>query len=432
MGIAGGDVQQVCGTNGVTYASEAEFNCGLKCCGADKDVTISDGVCRQAGVDELVSLDCESDCMRMPLIIGFKGDCDSDCALETMQRANIANSNFDHLTNLNMILLNTVTDEQLMLLRGESKNILTMECDACASTADSPVCASNGVTFKSADQLTCDNQCRGAVQLSVAYKGECIEPVDPDGGGGDLVFCFSSTNQVQLSDGEIKQINEVQLGDKVLTQNGYEDVYSWSHYNTEKEAEFVQLLPSRVELSPNHLIMLENGSSVPAATIKGGDVLFSGEAVSSVRSVKRIGVYAPFTHSGTIVVNNQVASTFVSLQEKSDVLLLNGGFSTGISHQWLAHTFEFPHRFWCSAITDCTKESYTVDGISTWVASPLRFFTWFLDLPSTSQMILSVPILSLFGIFAVLDLVMKNYLAFGALLVSGLLLSRRQLGKRKN
>merc|ERR1712048_1421518 len=242
-----------------------------------------------------------------------------------------------------------------------------------------------------------------------AYKGECIEPVDPDGGGGDLVFCFSSTNQVQLSDGEIKQINEIQLGDKVLTQNGYEDVYSWSHYNSEKEAEFVQLLPSRVELSPNHLIFLENEISVPAGTVKAGDVLLSGEVVSSVRSVKRRGAYAPFTNSGTIIVNDQVASTFVSLQKDSSVLVLNGGFSTGISHQWLAHAFEVPHRLWCTM--GCTKESYTADGISMWVAAPLHFFTWFLQSPTVVQLIMFIPILCLFGTFVMIEFILNNFSA---------------------
>jgi len=227
---------------------------------------------------------------------------------------------------------------------------------------------------------------------------------------------FSSTNQVRLSNGETKQINQLQLGDEVLTQTGYENVYSWSHYNSEKEAKFVQLLPSRVELSPNHLIFLKNGISVPAGTIKAGDVLLSGEVVASVRSVKRLGAYAPFTNSGTIIVNGQVASTFVSLQEESNVLLLNGDFSTGISHQWLAHAFEVPHRLWCSAM-GCTKESYTVDGISTWVAAPLRFFTWFLQLPMMLQLIFFIPILSLFSTFLMLELIVKNYFVTAATLL---------------
>jgi len=433
-----GEVAQVCGTDGVTYKNEGELSCGLKCRGADKTMTIaSQGVCSQSGVAELVSLTCDQDCMRMPLLIGFEEDCDDTCALETMRRANIPKIDFDHLAALNIIMLNSVTDEQLMVLRGENGYISFIECDACVNAIDDlPVCASNGLTFRNTEQLTCENQCREtSEEISIAYRGPCeAKPtLAPSGGGGiGIGICFSSVNQVQLSNGETKKIDQLQLGDEVLTQMGYENIYSWSHRNSEKEAEFVQLFPSRIELSPNHLIFLENGVSVPGGTVKAGDILLSGEMVTAVRSVTRRGVYAPFTNSGTIVVNGQVASTFVSLQEKSSVLLLNGGWSTGISHQWLAHAFEVPHRLWCSAV-GCTKESYTSDGISTWVAAPLQFFNWSLQLPTILQLILFVPILSLFGVLFTLELAVKNYLVtaglLGILIHFGGLSSRFQVRK---
>jgi len=411
--ISTGGVAQVCGTDGVTYKNEGELSCGLQCRGADKTIEIaSQGVCSPSKLADLITLNCDEGCMRMPLLIGFQGDCDNTCAIETIQRANIPKSDFDHLTHLNIIMLNSVTDEQLMVLRGENSYISFIECDACVYAIDDlPVCASNGITFRNAEQLTCENQCREtSEEIYINYRGPCevestLSPTEGDGLG--IRFCFSSVNQVQLSNGKTKQIGQLQLGDKVLTQNGHESIYSWSHYNTQKEAEFIQLLPSRIELSPHHLIFLENGVAMPAGMVKVGDTLLSGEVVTSIHSVIRRGVYAPFTNSGTIIVNGQVASTFVSLQEKSNVLLLNGGWSTGISHQWLAYAFEVPHRLWCSYM-ECTNESYTSDGISTWVAGPLGFFTWSLQLPTILQLILFVPILCLFAILVALELVVKN------------------------
>jgi len=422
------EVEQVCGTNGVTYKNEMDFSCGLKCRKDDKNLTIaSQGVCPQNGVSGPISLTCDQDCTMMPLLIGFKEDCNNTCALETVRRANIPKANFDHVTNLNIIILNSVTDDQLIVLRGENSYISFIECDACVDALiDSPVCATSKITFRNAKQLTCENKCRETTEeISIAHQGPC-DPTPTavptiEGGGGGL--CFSSFDQVQLSNGETKQIDQLRLGDKVLTQNGYESIYSWSHHNVQKEAEFIQLLPSRIELSPNHLIFLENGVAVPAGTVKAGDTLLSGEVVTYVRSVTRRGVYAPFTYSGTIIVNGQLASTFVSLQDKSNVLLLNGGWSTGISHQWLAHAFEAPHRLWCSAVTECTKESYTSDGISTWVAGPLQFFKWSLQLPAILQLVLFLPILCLFVMLAALEFVVKNSLAvglFGVLILGGL------------
>jgi len=208
------------------------------------------------------------------------------------------------------------------------------------------------------------------------------EPPQDDIDATSLVVCFSSENQVQLADGEAQYLDQLKLGDKVLTRNGYEPIYSWGHYDPSKSVEFVQLLPSRIELSSNHLLFLEDNRAVPAGTIKVGDTLLSGDVVKAVRRVKRQGAYAPFTHSGTIIVNSQVASSFVSLQETSEVLVVNG-WSTNISHHWIAHMFESPHRFWCTMKGGCTRESYTTDGISTWVYIPLKFFSWLLDLRFT-------------------------------------------------
>merc|ERR1712150_200314 len=86
------------------------------------------------------------------------------------------------------------------------------------------------------------------------------------------------------------------------------------------------------------------------------------------------------------------------------------GWSTGFSYQWMAHAFEVPHRLWCLMMgaDACLKESYTPDGISTWVAMPQKFFTWYLESHTLTQAILAVPILSLFATLSALDYVMME------------------------
>jgi len=216
----------------------------------------------------------------------------------------------------------------------------------------------------------------------------------PPGGGGGFFACFSSKNSVQVlitnddhNTVHRLRMDQLKLGDRVLVDNNkneekYEPIYSFGHHHKTQTATFIQLMPSRIELSSQHLIFLQDGRAVPAGIVRVGDVLQSGQIVTAIRTVTRhTGMYAPFTPSGKIVVNDQMASSFVSLQPQSDVLVLFGRWSTGITHQWLAYTFELPHRLWCSYSSNkgCTKETYTTDGISTWVAVPLQFFLWLLD-----------------------------------------------------
>jgi len=79
--------------------------------------------------DELISLDrCDDDDMKMPLLITFSRSCLYSCQIETMKGANIDKTKFDQ-TTLGMFMLNEVTDEQLLALRGEIMAISAIGCD---------------------------------------------------------------------------------------------------------------------------------------------------------------------------------------------------------------------------------------------------------------------------------------------------------------
>eukprot|EP00546_Thalassionema_frauenfeldii_P009237 CAMPEP_0178922082 /NCGR_PEP_ID=MMETSP0786-20121207/15944_1 /TAXON_ID=186022 /ORGANISM="Thalassionema frauenfeldii, Strain CCMP 1798" /LENGTH=272 /DNA_ID=CAMNT_0020596383 /DNA_START=110 /DNA_END=925 /DNA_ORIENTATION=+ len=193
--------------------------------------------------------------------------------------------------------------------------------------------------------------------------------------GIGCIPCFSSEAMVQVEHDGLRRMEELQLGDKVLTKNGrYESIYSFGHYDSQTEATYLQFAPSNMELSPLHLIFTKGSdTAVPASQIKVGDVLSSGQAVSAIRSVQRRGAYAPFTASGTIVVNDELASSFVSLQGTTWIEWA-GGWSTGISAHTGALAFEAPHRLYSQWFNK--KESYTADGRSTWVAAAHDFFHW--------------------------------------------------------
>ena len=67
------------------------------------------------------------------------------------------------------------------------------------------------------------------------------------------------------------------------------------------------------------MVLVEDGRFVPASLLKKGDQLVRGNSgelvtVQSVRTVVCKGVYAPFTAFGTIVVDNILASNYITYQ----------------------------------------------------------------------------------------------------------------------
>lgn len=194
------------------------------------------------------------------------------------------------------------------------------------------------------------------------------------------VFCFPGDAIVDVKGKGKVTMMKLELGDDILTDAGYETVYSFGHRNNNIKSRFLKIsTPSSViEVSPDHMVFVKDGRSVPASAIEVGDELSTAVSgvysrVSAIGSVEKKGAYAPFTTSGTVIVNDIKASCFISIQEGSSTLLV-GGFDSGISHQFLARTFEAPHRAYCQ-ILDCSKETYDSRGISNWVSLPQQYFS---------------------------------------------------------
>lgn len=229
----------------------------------------------------------------------------------------------------------------------------------------------------------------------------CLVAKPPLGGGG--FGCFSGSTMVQTKRGDTIRMDQVQLGDEVLTASGkFEAVYSFGHFHDSMQATYVQFLPSMLELSADHMVFLmDETTPVPASMVRVGDSLApGGETVTSINSIVRNGVYAPFTPSGTLIVNGIAASSYIALQEDSATLKI-AGISTGLSFQWLAHTFQFPQRIWCHTIS-CTGETYGPTGVSTWVQWPHETARWIQSSPHFARLV-GLPILAFFVIMAFLE-----------------------------
>merc|ERR1719436_738055 len=119
----------------------------------------------------------------------------------------------------------------------------------------------------------------------------------------------------------------LRVDDLVLAQGGlYERVLGFLHVdglNTATKFLSVMHADGQFRLSANHVVFVEGGDKV-AADLETGDKLFvlgtsgvvSKEVVVKItEEVGLDGMFAPLTSSGTIVVDNVVASNYASYSE---------------------------------------------------------------------------------------------------------------------
>jgi hypothetical protein len=215
-------------------------------------------------------------------------------------------------------------------------------------------------------------------------------------------------------------MKELQIGDMVKDASGnMVRVYSFGHYHTTVKTEYLQIhaheLVRPLEISKDHLVFVYGGTAIPASLVSIGDQLDVGtkQGFATVIKIKRVirsGAYAPFTMSGTILVNGVAASSYVSLQQDSHVLVLGTEFKTPLSMHWLAHVFQAPHRLICLMMgrETCQTTTYTNEGISKWVDTPLQFFQWLLRQPAIIMFVVLVPCLLLALMIYALEVVLMG------------------------
>ncbi|KAF6255749.1 hint module-domain-containing protein [Scenedesmus sp. NREL 46B-D3] len=153
----------------------------------------------------------------------------------------------------------------------------------------------------------------------------------------DSKSCFPADGLVHLPDGMVKRMDELAIGDKVLTRatSGavtYSDVYLLGHQDQFSYTEFValQLAANKLYLSHGHFIPTASGASCSAENsaacsrvmkraqdVRVGDLVWAVNAVTGQfdlevvmkKSIEmRMGLYNPFTLSGDLVVNGVLAS----------------------------------------------------------------------------------------------------------------------------
>lgn len=192
--------------------------------------------------------------------------------------------------------------------------------------------------------------------------------------------CFSGTTFVSVAGKGKVEMKDLLIGDLVHVGDGkFEPVYSFGHYQPSQRASFlrIQTVTTFFEVSEDHLIFTSTRGTIPANLLVVGDKLLDSTLtaviIDSITVVTSKGVFAPFTASGKLIVGDVLASSFIAFDNHERLRI--GPLE--VSHQWVAHTFEFPHRVYCNR-WNCAGETYDSMGINEQFTSSIWVTEWIL------------------------------------------------------
>jgi len=161
------------------------------------------------------------------------------------------------------------------------------------------------------------------VELALRIIGDCLVRVIID------AICFPADATVQTADGKVVRMDELQVGDRVLSSSGKpSEVYLFSHQRSNVMAEFTRLDMidgNSLELTQRHFLPISKACDGTVENMYAGNV-GTGMCVQVMGTnstshspqltmitktsvVTKRGVYNPFTVVGDLVVNNVVASS---------------------------------------------------------------------------------------------------------------------------
>ena len=139
-------------------------------------------------------------------------------------------------------------------------------------------------------------------------------------------YCFAGSELMTLESGEVKAMEDIEIGDRVLTINSkgeqvYSDVAYLPHGRNEKETTFAVISTESgrdVKMTMNHILpagacSLSTLPSVTASQVTVGDCVqtVSGrEQVVSIGEAESKGIYTVIAMEELIVVNGIVATPY--------------------------------------------------------------------------------------------------------------------------
>lgn len=212
--------------------------------------------------------------------------------------------------------------------------------------------------------------------------------------------CFPRDAQVWMANGERKAMSDLRSGDEVLDESGSTTTFvSW--IKREHEA---KLLTQRIEyqrqgsndtehitLSPNHHIYIRSPSTGAkeltfAWNVEVGHALFSSHGGSDLQVTRvsweeEVGVYAPLTLSGSLIVDGALVSNYAEFPP-SDKALVHAAMAPlrAAFHVLPASVFERiaavdnGFHWWPRLLVGCWQSILGEQPLTSFVPSSLLFF----------------------------------------------------------
>eukprot|EP00547_Thalassionema_nitzschioides_P014090 CAMPEP_0194244646 /NCGR_PEP_ID=MMETSP0158-20130606/11666_1 /TAXON_ID=33649 /ORGANISM="Thalassionema nitzschioides, Strain L26-B" /LENGTH=846 /DNA_ID=CAMNT_0038980195 /DNA_START=88 /DNA_END=2625 /DNA_ORIENTATION=+ len=214
--------------------------------------------------------------------------------------------------------------------------------------------------------------------------------------------CVSGATRVHHETQGWIPLSEIQIGDRIETTTTsssggkiqFEPVYAFGHYQpTVVGDSFLELTfrsGSSLQISPDHLVFVAGETTpIPAKDLSVGQSVVlsssSGSITTTTTTTRLVriqtniaakGIYAPFTPSGTLVVEHGlVLSNYISLERYTKNIPLH-------YHHAVAHFVTGIHRIVChqnnnnNKIIGCPNPMYTNDGVNVWEATLLALIQY--------------------------------------------------------
>ncbi|CAB9530145.1 Hint module [Seminavis robusta] len=213
------------------------------------------------------------------------------------------------------------------------------------------------------------------------------------------IDCFSKTSSLQVQHKGTVMIQDLQIGDMVLTNSHpsssdyevtYEPIYSFGHFSPGTMGTFHRITTSHPHLQPleitsGHLIYHhDKPNPVRADSLRVGDVLRMGPqpvTITSMELVERKGLYDVMTPSGRLVVDGLAVSSYIALQESHpevwQIPISNAlPVVVQIPHQTLVHWLVTPYRMLCMGVSSRLCQVYTDKGIPYYLDYGILLVQW--------------------------------------------------------